>query len=274
MRRRACVCAPDCGDNVCGDDGCGGSCGDCQASETCDAGACVCAPVCGDNVCGDDGCGGSCGDCQASETCDAGACVCAPSCSDKGCGDDGCGGSCGDCAEGLSCSEGACILDSPSLSIISISPASVAVGEQADVSISGTGFEAGLTVRLGATSLGVREVTGSQLITAMIPGDLEVGSYDVIVVNPDDTVASLPSGFEVRAAEEPQALSCGDGLCSDGEDCEVCPTDCGVCQEVERPSSGGVLRAARGRTSGRCLACSLGCGRGDSSRWLPSVEGA
>ena len=80
----------------------------------------------------------------------------------------------------------------------------------------------------------------------MIPGDLEVGSYDVIVVNPDDTVASLPSGFEVRAAEEPQALSCGDGLCSDGEDCEVCPTDCGVCQEVERPSSGGCAQGGSG----------------------------
>lgn len=39
---------------------------------TVDAG---CQPACGRLVCGDDGCGGSCGDCEAGERCSAGICV-------------------------------------------------------------------------------------------------------------------------------------------------------------------------------------------------------
>jgi hypothetical protein len=37
-------CRCDCGDAVCGDDGCGGSCGTCPGAETCDAGQCVPSP--------------------------------------------------------------------------------------------------------------------------------------------------------------------------------------------------------------------------------------
>lgn len=36
-----CDCTPSCGTNVCGDDGCGGSCGDCDPGFACSAGACV-----------------------------------------------------------------------------------------------------------------------------------------------------------------------------------------------------------------------------------------
>ena len=35
------VCVPQCGANVCGDDGCGGSCGVCGAGTSCDGGQCV-----------------------------------------------------------------------------------------------------------------------------------------------------------------------------------------------------------------------------------------
>ncbi|HWE28313.1 MAG TPA: glycoside hydrolase family 44 protein [Polyangia bacterium] len=35
------TCTPSCGTNVCGDDGCGGVCGGCQANELCTAGACT-----------------------------------------------------------------------------------------------------------------------------------------------------------------------------------------------------------------------------------------
>ena len=71
-------CVPDCRAG-CGDDGCGGWCGDCVDR---------CVPDCSSG-CGDDGCGGWCGDC---------ADRCVPDCS-WGCGDDGCGGWCGDCAD-------------------------------------------------------------------------------------------------------------------------------------------------------------------------------
>jgi len=36
-----CDCAPSCGSSVCGDDGCGGSCGSCGINEECQAGQCV-----------------------------------------------------------------------------------------------------------------------------------------------------------------------------------------------------------------------------------------
>jgi hypothetical protein len=53
---------------------------DCQlAGMVCHLGVCVsCAPKCDDAVCGDDGCGGSCGACPSPMTCQAGKCVCPP----------------------------------------------------------------------------------------------------------------------------------------------------------------------------------------------------
>jgi hypothetical protein len=71
-----CACLPDCGSRVCGDDGCGGSCGSCDAGEACQEGAC-CTQQCAGRVCGDDGCGGQCGSCNtaAGEICVDGACA-------------------------------------------------------------------------------------------------------------------------------------------------------------------------------------------------------
>ncbi len=116
----ACVadCTPACEDRECGDDGCGGSCGDCEEGWSCEAGACT-PPTggCGDQICGADedceGCPADCG-CADGEACVEGACVCTPDCEGKVCGDDGCGGSCGDCEEGSACREGSCEVEGPS----------------------------------------------------------------------------------------------------------------------------------------------------------------
>ncbi|MBP7127410.1 redoxin domain-containing protein [Myxococcota bacterium] len=105
-------CAPSCGDRECGDDGCGGSCGDCPGG-SCLEGRC-CLPDCDGKTCGDDGCGGTCGECTG--ICTEGSC-CLPDCDGKACGDDGCGGSCGSCADPCSgepddpslCLEGTCL---------------------------------------------------------------------------------------------------------------------------------------------------------------------
>jgi hypothetical protein len=89
-------CTPDCNNKLCGDDGCGGTCGTCPANFTCTAGQCnqVCVPSCLGKECGSDGCGGLCGQCVAPGTCsDAGLCskkgscfgVCDHSFSDWGC---------------------------------------------------------------------------------------------------------------------------------------------------------------------------------------------
>ena len=106
------VCQPDCGARVCGDDGCGGTCGACGDGEACSAdGACEpCTPSCTLRFCGGDGCGGSCGECADNERCTGlGFCDCIRQCEGRVCGDDGCGGSCGRCDFGWTCSEaGAC----------------------------------------------------------------------------------------------------------------------------------------------------------------------
>jgi peptidoglycan/xylan/chitin deacetylase (PgdA/CDA1 family) len=71
-------CEPDCTGLECGDDGCGGSCGTCDAGWDCESGLCieepVCVPDCAGLDCGDDGCGGSCGSCSADTSCVDGAC--------------------------------------------------------------------------------------------------------------------------------------------------------------------------------------------------------
>ena len=104
----AIACTPLCDGKECGDDGCWGSCGTCpQAAPLCQDGSC-CAPDCMGKECGDDGCGGACGACpEAAPLCQDGICSpeCIPDCSGKECGDDGCGGSCGECGPGYDCVE-------------------------------------------------------------------------------------------------------------------------------------------------------------------------
>ena len=122
----ACCLTWDCCKKECGDDGCGGSCGECPEDTKCIDHSCVpdCVPQCDDwNVCGDDGCGGSCGECAEGDECisdldDHLICcaTCATACAQAGveCGDkpwDWCspsdageiGCNCGDCASGEVC---------------------------------------------------------------------------------------------------------------------------------------------------------------------------
>lgn len=109
------TCQPSCSGKQCGPDGCGGSCGSCNAPEVCNTAQakCVstCSPNCTDRQCGGNGCGGSCGTCPTSQNCDsAGHCICQPSCSGKQCGPDGCGDVCGTCPPDHSCEpNGACV---------------------------------------------------------------------------------------------------------------------------------------------------------------------
>jgi len=71
-----------CDGKVCGDDGCGNSCGTCPGGTYCGQdSAChdnSCSPDCSGRVCGTDGCGGSCGSCNQDERCDNGQCVLPP----------------------------------------------------------------------------------------------------------------------------------------------------------------------------------------------------
>jgi len=128
-------CIPACDDAECGDDGCGGVCGECPADGLwiCDAGICTCInEVCGDvccqypamvcfeeacclsvcdgKNCGDDQCGGSCGECSWPQPdCVDNVCICAPKCDGKECGGDECGGECGTCDPGENCVDFQCL---------------------------------------------------------------------------------------------------------------------------------------------------------------------
>lgn len=80
----------------------------CKSNEKCINGSCVCQPDCTNKICGDDGCGGSCGSCANTklgnkQECVKGNCKCVPNCEGKLCGDDGCGGNCGNCIKGNIC---------------------------------------------------------------------------------------------------------------------------------------------------------------------------
>ena len=112
----AAPCVPSCQGKHCGDDGCGGSCGECteHGSAYCAPdGTCSCRADCEGKKCGDDGCGGSCGECKSGERCEQSRCrsVCVQDCRSKECGSDGCGGRCGRCAAGTTCRHGRCESD-------------------------------------------------------------------------------------------------------------------------------------------------------------------
>ena len=103
-----------CEGKVCGDDGCGGGCGECAEGEACAEDGAACVPITGD--CGDATCspGETCGTCPADCPCGCGeACQGEPggeacvftACEGRICGPDGCDGSCGDCPNGEICGE-------------------------------------------------------------------------------------------------------------------------------------------------------------------------
>jgi hypothetical protein len=117
------ICTPACDGKLCGDDGCGGSCGSCPPGVICMDGQCPCEADCAGKECGPDSCGGYCGSgdaetqgCAAGDVCANGMCEppCVPNCDGKECGSDGCDGSCGTCPcdgcdpEAIECTDGMC----------------------------------------------------------------------------------------------------------------------------------------------------------------------
>jgi len=89
----------------------GTPCGEPGGGDTCQNGLCTCVPDCEGKVCGDDGCGGTCGECCGPQSvCIDGQCPCQPVCELKECGPDGCCGSCGECDWTQDCVEGICVI--------------------------------------------------------------------------------------------------------------------------------------------------------------------
>jgi hypothetical protein len=205
------TCVTQCDGKDCGPDGCGDFCGECAEGKTCnDSGVCTggaCDPVanCAGKECGDDGCGGVCGLCGNGEACVQGLCSagCPTQCEGKECGDDGCGGVCGVCAEGTVCVMGHCegTEVNDEITVLAISPDSGLNDDDVDVSITGSGFKLGVTIKLGATPLNAVQVVSEALISARVPMDMEPGDYMLIVMNSDGGTASLPNAYQVIAPE-------------------------------------------------------------------------
>jgi len=137
-------CLPSCEGVECGDDGCGGNCGECGEG-VCSQGVCMTGPGCVTNdfpgcggcpceqcVCDMDpfccqtawdslcvgecvndcgGCGEQCDPpCDPGFLCQDGECIeCVADCTGKSCGPDGCGGECGLCPEGTVCMDNQCL---------------------------------------------------------------------------------------------------------------------------------------------------------------------
>jgi len=71
-------CAKQCSGKECGDDACGGTCGECPEGLSCNQGLCEesCQADCLNKECGSNGCGGQCGSCGTDHVCvSAGFCV-------------------------------------------------------------------------------------------------------------------------------------------------------------------------------------------------------
>jgi sugar lactone lactonase YvrE len=101
---------------------CGVTCGECPVQEVCYQFQC-CQPACTGKVCGPDGCGGKCGECDGYDKCEDGICIeCKPKCKGKACGPDGCGGECGICEGAAQCIDSQCVLESCAGSCNSQSP--------------------------------------------------------------------------------------------------------------------------------------------------------
>lgn len=73
----------------------------------------------------------------------------------------------------------------PAPVVSSVTPSEVNEGEAATLTIGGANFQAGATVRLGATPLSNVQVAGSTSITAQLAAGVAAGSYALVVTNPD-----------------------------------------------------------------------------------------
>jgi len=241
----ACVLVA-CDDAVCGDDGCGGSCGTCDLHEECLAGACVAVPWCGDGACnGGEDCAACPGDCACGcgRACEGGACV-ATACVGRVCGDDGCGGSCGACAEHEACVDGACVLQP-------FCGDGVCNGNEACDTC-----EADCDCPCGETC------AEGECVYVGCTGK-ECGDDGC---NPPGSCGTCGDDLVCEDGTCVAATWCGDGTCDLDEDCDACPGDCG-CGCGEGCAAGVcTFSACDGKVcgddgcSGSCGDC--GCGQG------------
>lgn len=83
--------------------------------------------------------------------------------------------------------------------IVTVSPGTVSSGREAKVTVVGSGFQQGASVKIGEQLAPTTFKNPNQL--EVVVGSMVPGQYDVRVDNPDLTSAFLSQGLSVRAAE-------------------------------------------------------------------------
>jgi len=140
-------------------------------------------------------------------------CVCQSDCAGKECGDDGCGGSCGTCSGGKECQAGVCVCTPQhhkgcSGGKLYWYDSCNAQGVEVDCDDDNPCTDDGCS--------------GSQCTHSNKGND-------------------TPCGNDMSCQGGACEYHCGDGLCADaggGEDCILCPVDCGACECEPGVSSG------------------------------------
>jgi glucose/arabinose dehydrogenase len=90
----------------------------------------------------------------------------------------------------------------PAPTVTSITPNSGTTNGGTAVTIAGTGFLTGATVKMGGSSATVLAVVNSTLITATAPAHT-AGTVDVVVTNTDTKTGTLTSGYTYTTAPNP-----------------------------------------------------------------------
>lgn len=90
----------------------------------------------------------------------------------------------------------------PKATVTSIAPASMTNAASQSVTITGTNFRTGLSVKIGnteATAEALDDTTPTTKLTCTIPANIDAGTYDVSVTNVGAEAGTLAGGFEVTA---------------------------------------------------------------------------
>jgi len=93
--------------------------------------------------------------------------------------------------------------------ITSISPKTGSTSSTTNITITGTNFVDGATVKIGTTSATNVNVASSVSISATAPSGMSASTYDIKVTNPDSQVATLANAFTVSSANTKPVANAG-----------------------------------------------------------------
>ena len=98
----------------------------------------------------------------------------------------------------------------PVATVTSITPASMTNDSSQSVTIEGTNFRTGATVKVGTTSctgVNLDSETPTTKLTCTVPADISAGTYNVTVTNVGAEAGTLEDGFTVNSATTTVALA-------------------------------------------------------------------